>query len=173
MVAILGRWDIFEAFNKIHPIANYNCVFRDTAITPLILAEQHGHADVAASLSKKFMMTWNLTTETENYCNHNCNWFNTIKLNLRNRFPKMKVMRSSITANRRSAVSTWFEYGNAMALTVIAAALQQAGFADAAVLLQRDQPNPLSFQSQSDLSTAEKRGFLQAVSAKGMMLLRN
>jgi len=53
LVAIVGRWDIFEAFNKIHPVTNYNWVLRSSSLTPSILAKQYGHRDVTAGLAAK------------------------------------------------------------------------------------------------------------------------
>ncbi len=167
LVALLGRWDIFEAFNKIHPIVNYNWVFRDTAITPLMLAEQYGHDDVVAGLSKKQVAVIYLETETEKLLQSQLRLAQYYQAGFAQSIPKNEIEAQAKSHQTEEALyQRGFDYGHAMSLTVICAALQQAGFADAVALLQHDQPNPLSFQNQNELEPAEKRGFLQAISTK-------
>lgn len=167
LVAILGRWDIFEAFNKIHPITTYDWILGDTTITPLKLAAQNGHVDVVAGLSKKSVSVVCVETETEKLLQSQLKLVEYYQTEFAQSIPKNESdAQAALHQIEEALYQRGVEYGNAMAFTVICAALQQAGFPDAAVLLQRDQPNPLSFQNQNELVSAEKRGFLQAISSK-------
>lgn len=51
LVAILGHWDVWEAFSKYYPnIGEYNWTIKDGSWTPLMLAAFHGRYDVINGL---------------------------------------------------------------------------------------------------------------------------
>lgn len=53
-VAILGRWDIFEAFENKYPlIGQYSWIIKGGSLTPLMIAAQQGHEDVINGLLTK------------------------------------------------------------------------------------------------------------------------
>jgi hypothetical protein len=63
MVAILGRWDIFEAFEKKYPLnGKYNEAIKGGSLTPLMLAAQHGREDVVKGILSNFASTSTLIT---------------------------------------------------------------------------------------------------------------
>lgn len=82
---------------------------------------------------------------------------------------ELATMRDLIVSSAESEEAGYqrgLEIGNSLAISVISVGLHEAGFQDAARLLSGSSANTLNIVIDNELSASEKRGFLQAVSAK-------
>lgn len=174
LVSIIDRFDIFESYivkNKLPLFFNFLTSIENTKITPTSIAQELGHVDVVSGIDALVNETVIAEIETSEEKRLNAQLLTIAGYEAE--FLYMATHQEPVVDAAKEAHESeeigyqrGLEIGNAMALIVIAAGLQQAGFAKAADILLADQTNPLEMMTIDSLSSAENKGFLQAVSAK-------